>query len=226
MVLLHDAGGDRSETIKLIPLIVTELTKQGYKFVTVSQIIGVTRDQVMPPVTKSDNLMLASDRLVFEFIYLGELGVFFVLALGLIDFYKPRRRPPFDESFRPPVTVVIAAYNEAKVITRTIRAVLENEYEPLDVIVVDDGSQDDTSGAIARELGEHPRVRVFRQENGGKASALNHGIGIATGEIIIALDADTIFARDTIVKLVRHFTDPLVGAGDGKGEDGNRMDPL
>src|SRR5260221_12527871 len=81
MVLLHDAGGDRTETIKLIPLIVTELTKQGYKFVTVSQIIGVTRDQAMPPVTKSDNLMLASDRLAFEFIYLGELfpGTRFVL---------------------------------------------------------------------------------------------------------------------------------------------------
>jgi cellulose synthase/poly-beta-1,6-N-acetylglucosamine synthase-like glycosyltransferase/spore germination protein YaaH/peptidoglycan/xylan/chitin deacetylase (PgdA/CDA1 family) len=241
MVLLHDAGGDRSETIKLIPLIVTELSKQGYKFVTVSQIIGVTRDQVMPPVTKSDTLMLASDRLVFEFIYLGELflgaafvmaivlgalRVFFVITLALIDVYKTRRRPPFDESFRPPVTVVIAAFNEAKVITRTIRAVLANEYEPLDVIVVDDGSQDDTSGAIARELGEHPRVRVFRQENGGKASALNHGIGIATGEIIIALDADTIFARDTIVKLVRHFADPLVGAVAGNVKVGNRVNPL
>jgi peptidoglycan-N-acetylglucosamine deacetylase len=241
MILLHDAGGDRSETVKLIPMIVSELTKQGYKFVTVSQIIGVTRDQIMPPVTKSDTLMLASDRVVFEFIYLSELflgaafvmaiilgalRVFFVITLALVNVYKTRRRPPFDSTFRPPVTVVIAAFNEAKVITRTIEAVLANEYEPLDIIVVDDGSKDDTSGAIARELGEHPRVRVVRQENGGKASALNHGIGMATGQIIIALDADTIFARDTIVKLVRHFTDPLVGAVAGNVKVGNRVNPL
>lgn len=241
MILLHDAGGDRTETIKLIPMIVNELSKQGYKFVTVSQIIGVSRDQVMPKVTKSDTFMLANDRIVFEMIYLsdlflafaftvaivlGALRVFFVIVLALINLYKVRRRPPFDDSFHPPVTVVIAAFNEEKVVARTIQAVLANEYQPLDVIVIDDGSKDDTSGAVLRRFGTHPQVRVIRQENGGKASALNHGIGIATGDIIIALDADTIFARDTIQKLVRHFSNPLVGAVAGNVKVGNRVNPL
>jgi cellulose synthase/poly-beta-1,6-N-acetylglucosamine synthase-like glycosyltransferase/peptidoglycan/xylan/chitin deacetylase (PgdA/CDA1 family) len=241
MVLLHDAGGDRSETVKLIPMLVNELSKKGYKFVTVSQLIGVTRDQIMPPVTKSDTLMLANDRFVFEMIYLAELflgvafvmaiilgalRVFFVITLALIDVYRTRLRAPFDDTYRPPVTVVIAAFNEEKVIARTIRAVLDNRYEPLDVIVVDDGSKDDTSGAVVRQFGSHSRVRLIRQENGGKASALNHGIGEATGEIIIALDADTIFGRDTIQKLVRHFGDPLVGAVAGNVKVGNRVNPL
>lgn len=240
-VLLHDGGGDRRETVRLIPMLVTELQKRGYKFVTVSELIGANRDKVMPPVTKADTLMLANDRVVFEAIYLGELflgiafltaiilgatRVVFVTAFALVDVYRTKRRPPFDETFRPPVTVVIAAYNEGPVIARTIRAVLANRYEPLDVIVVDDGSKDDTADAVLREFANHPNVRLMRQENGGKSSALNHGIAQAAGDIIIALDADTVFAKDTIVKLVRHFADPLVGAVAGNVKVGNRINPL
>src|SRR4029077_4010709 len=186
----------------------TELTKRGYKFVTVSQLINSTRDEVNPPVQGSDTLVLANDRVVFEMIYLFELflsvafitaiilgaaRVFFVTVLAIIEKIKTRRRV-FDGSYRPSVSVVIAALNEEKVIARTIRAVLANHYEPLDIIVVDDGSKDDTSGAVAAAFGDHPAVRLVRQENGGKSAALNHGIGLAGGEIIIALDADTIFA--------------------------------
>src|SRR5205085_5178242 len=72
-ILLHDGGGDRSETVKLIPMLITELKKRGYRFVTISQLIDVTRDEVNPPVTASDTLMLANDRVVFEAIYLLEL---------------------------------------------------------------------------------------------------------------------------------------------------------
>jgi cellulose synthase/poly-beta-1,6-N-acetylglucosamine synthase-like glycosyltransferase len=121
---------------------------------------------------------------------------------------------------------VIAAFNEEKVIARTIRAVLANRYEPLDIIVVDDGSKDDTSGEVTRAFGSDSRIRLLRQENAGKAAALNRGMAEAAGEIIIALDADTLFARDTIPKLVRHFADPLVGAVAGNVKVGNRINPL
>jgi len=122
--------------------------------------------------------------------------------------------------------VVIAAFNEEKVIVRTIRAVLANRYEPLDIIVVDDGSKDDTSGEVKRAFGNDPRVRLLRQENAGKAAALNRGMAEASGELIIALDADTLFAKDTIPKLVRHFADPVVGAVAGNVKVGNRINPL
>ncbi len=239
-ILLHDGGGDRRETVKLIPLLITELSKRGYKFVTVSELINATRDDVNPPVTSRDTLMLANDRVVFEAIYLFELflsvafvtaivlgaaRVFFVMMLALIATYRARRAT-FDENYRPTISVVIAALNEEKVIARTIRAVLANRYQPLEIVVVDDGSKDDTSGEVVRAFGDNPKIRLLRQENAGKAAALNRGISEATGEIIIALDADTIFNRHTIANLIRHFEDPLVGAVAGNVKVGNRVNPL
>jgi len=239
-ILLHDGGGDRSETVKLIPLLIQELSRRGYQFVTVSALIGATRDEVNPPVTSRDTLMLASDRVVFEAIYLFELflsiafvtaiilgaaRVFVVTLLALIAKYKSRQAR-WDDTYRPAVSVVIAAFNEEKLIARTIRAVLANRYEPLEIIVVDDGSKDDTSGEVIRDFGDNAKIRLLRQDNAGKASALNHGIAEATGEIIIALDADTIFGRRTIANLIRHFANPLVGAVAGNVKVGNRINPL
>ena len=239
-ILLHDGGGDRSETVRLIPMLITELRKRGYRFVAVSDLINSTRDVVNPPVNSSDTLLLASDRFVFEAIYLFELflsiafitaiilgaaRMLFVIVLAVIARFRDRRKS-YDLSYRPSVTVVIAAYNEEKVIVRTLQAVLANRYEPLNIIVVDDGSKDDTSGEVRRAFGDHPQVRLLRQENAGKAAALNLGIDEADGEILIALDADTIFFRDTIINLVRHFGDPIVGAVAGNVKVGNRINPL
>ncbi|HYM60710.1 MAG TPA: glycosyltransferase [Thermoanaerobaculia bacterium] len=239
-ILLHDGGGDRKETVRLIPMLITELSKRGYRFVTVSDLINSTRDDVNPKVKDSETVMLANDRIVFEGIYLFELilgtafvsaivlgtaRVLFVTILALLAKYRSRHKT-FNDNYRPTVSVVIAAFNEEKVIVQTVQAVLENHYEPLDIVVVDDGSKDDTSGAVLRAFGRHPQVHLMHQENAGKAAALNRGIAQATGEIIIALDADTIFAKDTIPKLVRCFDDPLVGAVAGNVKVGNRINPL
>jgi len=204
-------------------------------------VAGATRDEVNPAVTSSDTLMLASDRIVFEAMYLfevfltvafisaivlGTLRVVFITVLALIARRREKKQKPFDEAYQPSVSVVIAAFNEAKVIERTLTAVLANDYAgPLEVIVVDDGSADDTAGEVGRAFADS-RVRVMRQENAGKAAALNRGITGASGEIIIALDADTIFARDTINKLVRRFADPKVGTVAGNVKVGNRVNPL
>ncbi len=242
-ILLHDGGGNRRETVKLIPMLISELTKRGYRFVMVSDLVGKTRDDVNPPVSNTAALMvamLASDRIVFEILYLVELvlGITFMSAIALgaarvlfvtVLALVARRREKhetFDPSFRPSVSVIIAAFNEAKVIGRTIEAVLASHYPDLEIVVVDDGSSDDTSGVVTTLFGDRPEVRMLRQPNGGKASALNRGIEAARGEIIVALDADTLFLPDTISKLVRRFEDPGVGAVAGNVKVGNRINPL
>ena len=71
-ILLHDGGGDRRETLRLLPMLISELRKRGYEFVPVSRLMAATRDQVNPPVA-GESAVLASDRVVFELTYLAEL---------------------------------------------------------------------------------------------------------------------------------------------------------
>lgn len=235
VVLLHDAGGDRSMTVRALPEIISQLRALGYTFIDVAQLRGVSRDRLMPPVSGRDMLLAGADEYVFEVTYwfqrtlsalfvlsllLGFSRVAIFIVLALIQRYRERRRV-FAPGFQPTVSVVIAAYNEERVIARTVRAILECSYPGLEVIVVDDGSQDRTSDVIASEFADDARVHLIQKPNGGKASALNRGIAVATGEILISLDADTLFAPDTIQRLVRHFADSAVGAVSGNVRVGN-----
>jgi len=92
----------------------------------------------------------------------------------------------------------------------------------LEVIVIDDGSKDETSAIVAAAFGGDPRVQLLTLQNGGKARALNEGLKMAKGGIIIALDADTQFEVETIAKLARWFVDPKIGAVAGNAKVGNR----
>src|SRR5712692_6315093 len=118
-----------------------------------------------------------------------------------------RRLPPFSGL----VTVVVAAFNEERTIRVAVETLLESEYPHLEVIVVDDGSQDGTADRI-RDLHEQGRIRLIRQRNAGKAGALNTGIAAATGEVVLYTDADSLFLRDTVAKMVRWFADPTIDA--------------
>jgi peptidoglycan-N-acetylglucosamine deacetylase len=109
------------------------------------------------------------------------------------------------------------------VIGRTIRSLLASDYPRFEVIVVDDGSPDRTSEVVSEQFGGEPRVRLFTKANGGKAEALNFGLREARGEIIVALDADTLFPPQTVGALARHFADPRVGAVAGNAKVGNRV---
>jgi peptidoglycan-N-acetylglucosamine deacetylase len=124
------------------------------------------------------------------------------------------------------VSVLVPAYNEAKVIDKTIRSLLNSTYPNLEIVVIDDGSTDDTYACVVSEFSGEPRLRVFRKENGGKAQALNYGIQKAAGEIIIALDADTVIMPQAVALMVRHMNDPRVCAVAGNAKVGNRINPL
>lgn len=236
VVLLHDSGGLRDQTVAALPIIIDQLKARGYHFVTVSQLAGLSRDAVMPKVSGTDLLAVRAD--VGFFIVLAAISYvikwlfFFAIALGiaravlmtalaLLD-RKSGNRAPKDAP-QPPVSVIIPAYNEEKVIVASIARVLASDYPALELIVADDGSKDATSALVAEHYGDDPRVRLLTLTNGGKASALNRALTHASGEIVIALDADTQFLPDTIAKLVRWFADPQIGAVAGNARVGNRI---
>ena len=115
------------------------------------------------------------------------------------------------------------AYNEEFVIGATLRSLLDCDYENFEIVVVDDGSIDRTSEVVREQFADESRVRLFTEPNAGKAEALNLGLRQSTGEIIVALDADTQFPADTIRALARRFVDPRMGAVAGNAKVGNRI---
>lgn len=237
IVLLHDGGGDRSATVAALPGIIDGLRARGFTLVGVSKLAGLSHDQVMPSVTGRDLISVRAD--IGVFLFFGMLGYalnwlfFVVIALGIGRALmlavlawlsnRPHNRPvppPIDpQRF---VSVLIPAFNEAKVIATSVHRVLASADVRLEVIVIDDGSKDETSAIVSREFGQDPRVRLLTLENGGKARALNRGLELASGEIIVALDADTQFEVQTIARLARWFADPAIGAVAGNAKVGNR----
>ncbi|MBK8507200.1 MAG: glycosyltransferase [Candidatus Competibacter sp.] len=241
MILLHDAGGDRGQTVEAIPKIVEALRAKGFQFVTVSDLLGRSRDAVMPPVPPDTQWQLWWDKAAFGFLnwsaalihwlfLLGiVLGIARLLLIGSLALYQRwrKRRSAFDPTYAPSVAVVVPAYNEEKVIVQTIASLLASEHpQRFEIIVVDDGSSDATYRAALETFANDPRVRVFTKPNGGKPAALNFGLAQTDAEIVVALDADTVFTRDTIIKLVRHFADPRIGAVAGNAKVGNRINLL
>ncbi len=238
-VLLHDAGGDRSQTVAALPVLIDTLRAKGYQFVTASSLIKLTRDQAMPPLQPT--LALLTDRVVFltmswlgrllyyaflAAIWLGVSRLFFLAGLSLWNRYRQKRDVEALPDQALHVSVIVPAYNEEKVIAKTIERILESDHSDLEVIVIDDGSQDNTSAVLQAAFGTNSRVTLMRVPNGGKAAALNIGLEAAKGDILVALDADTQFQRDTIPRLVRWFVDPQVGAVAGNAKVGNRTNMI
>jgi cellulose synthase/poly-beta-1,6-N-acetylglucosamine synthase-like glycosyltransferase len=145
------------------------------------------------------------------------LRLIVVLGAAAASQRRRRRRPA---GALPSVTAVVPAYNEEAVIERTVSSLLSSDV-PLDVLVVDDGSRDRTTEVVTTRFGRDPRVALVRQNNRGKAAALRTGFRLARGEIVVALDGDTLFRPDTVRRLCEPFADPRVAAVAGTAEVGN-----
>lgn len=238
VVLLHDAGGNRANTVAALPALIDALRAKGYNIVTVSQLAGWSRDQVMPPVPV-DVMTRSLDLAVFDGISWTEFGlhwlVVMAIALGLLRllvlcglamWHKLRETSPPASDGCPGVSVLIPAYNEEKVIVASVRRILESRHNELEVIVIDDGSKDRTAEKVREAFGNDSRVHLLCIPNGGKANAVNAGLEHTTGEIVVALDADTQFEPETIPRLARWFADEQVGAVAGNAKVGNRINVL
>ena len=235
IVLLHDGGGDRSQTVEALPQLIDELRTRGFRLVTISELLGLSRDDVMPPLADDGHMMSWVNDVGFSlmrqlsialgalFVVALVLGVARLLIVAVAAWVQSRREAArAGLSWRPPsMAVIVPAYNEEKVICDCVASLLGSEGPSFDIIVVDDGSTDCTVEAVERAFGNEPRVKLHRKPNGGKASALNWGIAKTDAEILVAIDADTRLDADAIPVLVRHFADPAVGAVAGAVHVGN-----
>ncbi|UWZ49413.1 glycosyltransferase [Dactylosporangium matsuzakiense] len=241
IVLMHDAGGDRQQTIEALDRFIPIMQQRGYSFTTVSGGLAKTlsgqnialeapatvRDQrrafaLVTAVGVADWIM---ELLRVLFLIVGILTIGRTVALFLLAGRHARKRrnkawqwgPPVEE----PVSVIVPAYNEKEGIEAAVRSLAGGDHPGgIEVVVVDDGSTDNTADLVAAM--HLPNVRVVRIPNGGKPNALNVGVAMARHDLIVMVDGDTVFEPDAVRHLVQPFADPTVGAVAGNVKVGNR----
>jgi cellulose synthase/poly-beta-1,6-N-acetylglucosamine synthase-like glycosyltransferase/peptidoglycan/xylan/chitin deacetylase (PgdA/CDA1 family) len=235
IILFHDGGGDRTQTVAALPQIIDKLRAQGFQFVSVPDLIGKTRAQVMLPLSRDEQFEARADGFIFGMYHWAQVSIATIFILGivlvsgralvigilaLIEKLRPDHTAMPDP--QPAVTVLIPAHNEEGVIIQTLTSVLASDIRDLCVVVVDDGSTDKTGQLLDEHFAGDPRVRIVHQVNRGKSAALSLAMSMADTEIVVTIDADTEIEPDAIGKMLRHFSDPKTGAVAGNVKVGNR----
>ncbi|MFI6694914.1 bifunctional polysaccharide deacetylase/glycosyltransferase family 2 protein [Streptomyces sp. NPDC050433] len=233
IVLMHDSGGDRSQTVAALDHFLPRMQHEGYEFANLTEALGapsahtpVSGVQLLQgkafvgavAVSEGTTTALVAGLAAIGVLVIGRFAL--MLVLSFAHARKVRRRgfswgPPVTE----PVTVLVPAYNERECIANTVRSLTESDH-PIEVIVIDDGSTDGTADIV--EAMWLPEVRVVRQANGGKPAALNNGLAHASHDLVVMMDGDTVFEPSTVRELVQPFGDPRVGAVAGNAKVGNR----
>jgi peptidoglycan-N-acetylglucosamine deacetylase len=240
VVLLHDAGGKREATIKALPMIIKYFKSQGYTFVSVAELMGKQKADVMPAIASTDQqFLIRLNRTVADILgsinstlsYIFYVAIFLAICRLLFMFYyamkqyfKDKRNPYAD--FAPPLSIIVPAYNEEMGANSTIASLLNQNYKDFEVVFIDDGSKDNTFEVVKAMYGNHPQVKVMTKVNGGKASALNFGLKNCTHEFVVCIDADTQLDPNALKELAKPFLDPKVGAVAGNVKVGNQVNML
>lgn len=232
ILLLHDGGGDRSTTVEALPAILDYLQERGDRIVKISELVGIDENELMPPVQRADvsvnsvasgtgfTVIRTIGSLLHAFLVLAMVLVLLRTVLVVVLALRHKSRPPMATHSGRPLSVIIPAFNEEKVIAKTIRSMLAADYDgPVEVLVVDDGSSDGTAEVV--EAIQDDRVRLIRQANAGKARALQNGVAQAAGGILVFADADTQFDREALGQLAAALEDGKVGAVSGQARVGN-----
>ncbi len=240
IVLLHDGGGDRSQTVEALPRIIEQLRTKGFRFVTVHELLGLSRNEIMPQLTSSNDYtpavndvgislaQLFIDIMNALFLIGIVLGVVRLLTIAMMACWQRRHERPIDPtlSSKLSLAVIVPAYNEDRVIAECIHALLQSKRRDFEILVVDDGSTDRTCAVVRERFSAEPRVRLLVKENGGKSTALNHAILATDVDIVVCIDADTRLARLAIDNLMLPFGNERVGAVAGVVTVGNRSSLL
>ena len=232
VLMFHDGGGERSQTVAALEKLIPALQARGFQFTTITRATGDQSPWI--PATAGQRMRgaitLAVVQLSLWFAFVLKLffitaGVLALLRIAVLIAYarghaKRAKSTVQQLDSLPSVTIVVPAFNERLGIEACVRSLTSLDYPTYEVIVVDDGSTDDTSDIVCSL--DLDRVRLIRKENGGKPSALNAGIAAARYETLVLVDGDTVFKPDTLRELVKPFADPEVGAVSGNTKVANR----
>lgn len=241
VILLHDGGGNRENTIKALPKIIAYYRSQGYSFDTVQR-LSPSQDLVYSSSEKQNVFSIAAftlydtykktPNIVTQLFLLG-LGVYvlhtcFVVVFAFAHKFRENRIQHRKSRYKPLVSIVVPVFNEEKVIAQTLKAITISEYPNYEVLIVNDGSKDQSS-QIIRDFIKAKKIKDFKlieQNNQGKFAALNTGFSQAAGEIVVCIDADTIIDKMALKSFVKHFKNEKLGAVAGNVKVGNQINLL
>lgn len=240
VIMFHDGGGNRSETVAAVRELIPLARSRGFRFVTVSELAGLSRSAVMPMAPGSASVrgtifvlavraayLLTTVSAVVLLVIAGLTVMRMLLLVGFAIYDRRQRRKQeaivIEEvipEYLPSVVVIVPAFNEQVGIEKTVRSLAEGDYPGVEVVVIDDGSTDRTTEIVSRL--ELANVRLVLQDNAGKAAALQRGVEETDAEIVAMVDGDTQFEPSTLRALVQPFRDDAVGAVSGNTKVGNR----
>ncbi len=147
---------------------------------------------------------------IIVYILVLALRHFMMLFFSALE--TARREGLEPVQYYPPISILVPAYNEGVVIQRTIMQLTQMDYPTFEIIVIDDGSKDNTYDLAMETAKRHPQVRVYTKPNAGKARALNYGIAHAKYDLVFCMDADSSVQPHALMHGVRHLVDPNVAA--------------
>ena len=140
---------------------------------------------------------------------------YIILISKIIVTFVSRTRPkiPYDSLYNPKITIMIPAHNEEAGLENAINSILGAEYNNKEIIVIDDGSTDNTY-RIAKKYSDQDLIKLIHRDHasGSKATALNYGSVYATGDLILCIDGDTVIEPQSLHRIVSHFKDDNVVA--------------
>lgn len=142
---------------------------------------------------------------------------FILLFFSMLNLYRhinkeEKARVPLKN--KPFVTILVPCYNEEKVLKASLESLIKQTYPKFEILVIDDGSSDDTF-LIAKNMEFNhgdTRLKAYTKPNGGKANALNFGIERARGDLFLSVDADSKLSPDSIDLMVEYFEDEEIAA--------------
>lgn len=167
---------------------------------------------------------------LFVFWYPAIMSMAWIVG-GIMFYISNERRKPLPLNKTPMVSILVPCYNEAETIENTVRELSKLQYPNYEIIVINDGSSDNTEEVVYGLLEKYERMRfIDLKENNGKANALYLGLIAANGEILVGVDSDSYLMPDALNYFVPHFTNPYngerVGAVTGNPRVRNRSSLL